>query len=86
MKYICDYCKYETDDKNIWSKHKKSKKHINKSNTDNENITKISLPAPKLLLRAPELLFPAPKKENKIIKKLICCHCNFEKTYRILIL
>ena len=78
MKYICDYCKYETDDKNNWSKHKKSKKHINKSNTNNENITKIPLPAPKLLLRAPELLFPAPKKENKIIKKLICYHCNLE--------
>lgn len=38
MKYYCFDCDYETDDKSNWAKHKKSRKHVIKSNKNNDNL------------------------------------------------
>lgn len=40
MKYTCDVCIYETEDRRLWYAHNKTKKHIEKSNKmDNKKVT-----------------------------------------------
>ena len=89
MKYSCSFCSYETDDKGNWAKHKKSKKHNQKSNTWDINTTDFIEKAPKKLPNALERAESATKsttksatkkraKSTSIEKKYICDECNIE--------
>lgn len=62
MKYICQECNYETDDKSNWAKHKKSNKHIQNSNK---------------LVNNPQMIPKDPDKIPEIIKTK-CLYCNIE--------
>ena len=37
MKYHCDVCNYDTDDRTYFYHHKKTQRHIKNSNKDNES-------------------------------------------------
>lgn len=54
MKYCCKFCTYETCDKSNWCRHKKSKKHLKKSNVTSNNINNMTT----------NLLISAPKKSQ----------------------
>ena len=86
MKYICEYCNYETGDKGNWSKHKKSKKHLGKSIEDTKTTTIfktrdfIEVHRGVIEDKTTTLLNGKLVDINKInnLKSITCAYCNIE--------
>lgn len=64
MKYNCDICKYSTNDKANYFKHKKTNKHLQNSNEVNKSTT--------------ILPHNAPQMPHEALKKYVCNYCNID--------
>lgn len=88
MRYSCVTCNYETDDFGNWSRHKKSKRHVQKNNQSNKLTCTDSCLTPTRLQSdsdsAPYKNRQSLKniKSNKVENKFECNYCgnNYSKS------
>ena len=71
-KYTCDICNYETDVRQYFYKHKKSKKHILKSNESAKVNLLVIQSNPKVIQSNPQKLTTKDNDSAKINKCILC--------------